>query len=130
MFLCDTTRWIDADGNQVATLDQSLYVLDARSDGTYAGARGGGVFGFDAAGSQLWSGPGLLSVEDITIDGAGNVVVAARYDVVKYSPDGTQLWHKTHDANVFAVATGPDESVVIAGVYEASNDIWVRKYAP
>ena len=131
LFQCGATQWVDADGNQVTALDQDLSLLETWSDGTYVGTSGTYVFGFDAAGAEVWNVPASLAIEDLAIDGAGNVVTAGGDDVGKYSPDGTTLWTASHDADVYAVAISPDDAIIVAGIQEnADDDVWIRKYAP
>jgi hypothetical protein len=81
---------------------------------------------------------------DITIDAAGNIVVAGSIwspdaDVVlrKYTPDGSLVWERFHspgvDIQVNGVATAPNGDIVAVGSIRnaaTDDDIWVSRWAP
>jgi hypothetical protein len=134
---------VDAEGNVFVTGMESV-----------EGGRNAATIKYGPDGQRLWVAYFDKGANDggnaVALDGAGNIYVAARadggeegggynYGLIKYAPDGTQIWAALYDGPgaardfISSMAMGPDGNILLTGKStnaEQVYDIATLKYDP
>jgi hypothetical protein len=98
---------------------------------------------YDTAGNHLWTQPIDLSLNDklgLEIDDGGNVFVSSDKRIVKYGPQGNQIWDRSFSGLVRAIALDNSGNAYVTGDATSSpgyltvkldsrgNQLWSKLY--